>query len=147
MLHEDAPGLDPETRQLIDSLTQAGADPGALPPASQQRQLGLRLSGEGRLGEAEVVLRGAHRSAARSSDARLMAATTLDLARIALYRSPRECHGLLRVLERMERTEVSLVCVHNLLGTVLMELCRVASAERHLGFALQASRPRLDDRG
>ena len=145
MLHEDAPGLDPETRQLIDSLTQGGADPGALPPASQQRQLGLRLSGEGRLGEAEIVLRGAHRSAARSSDARLMAATTLDLARIALYRSPRECLSLLRVLERMERTEVSLVCVHNLLGTVLMELCRFASAERHFGFALQASRPRLDD--
>ena len=141
MLHDDAPGQDPETRQLLDSLT-GGADPAALPPASQQRHLGLRLSGEGRLAEAEVILRAAHGSAARSSDQRLMAATTLDLARIALYRSPKECLGLLRVLERMEGAEVSLVCVHNLLGTVWMELCRFGPAERHFGYALQASRPR-----
>ncbi|HET6617879.1 MAG TPA: sigma-54 factor interaction domain-containing protein, partial [Gemmatimonadota bacterium] len=145
MLDDDASGFDPETRHLLESLTQTPADPSAMPPTSQQRFLGLRLSAQGRLAEAEVVLRGAHRSAARTSDARLMAATTLDLARIALYRSPRECLDLLRALERMERAEVSWACVHNLLGTVLMELCRFQSAERHFGFALQASRPRPDD--
>ena len=145
MLDHDAPGLDPETRELLVSLAQGEADPAALPPPFQQRSLGLRLSNQGRLAEAEVVLRGAHRSAARSSDARLMAATTLDLARIAIYRSPRECLGLLRALEEMERAEVSQVCVHNLLGTVLMELCRFPQAERHFGFALQASRPHPED--
>jgi len=145
MLHDDALGLDPETRHLLDTLGDGGADPAALPPPSHQRHLGLRLSGQGRFAEAEVILRGAHRSAARSSDSRLMAATTLDLARIALYRSPRECLGLLRALERMERAEVSRVCVHNLLGTVLMELCRFGEAERHFGFALHASRPRPED--
>ncbi|HEY7471322.1 MAG TPA: sigma-54 dependent transcriptional regulator [Gemmatimonadota bacterium] len=145
MLDDDAPGFDPETRHLLDSLTQGHADPSALPPTAQQRHLGLRLSAQGRLAEAEVVLRGAHRSAARAADARLMAATTLDLARIALYRSPRECLDLLRALEKMERAEVSWACVHNLLGTVLMELCRFEAAERHFGYALQASRPRPDD--
>jgi DNA-binding NtrC family response regulator len=145
MIHDEAPGFDPETRQLLDSLAEGGADPSALPPASQQRSFGLRLSGQGRFAEAEVVLRGAHRSAARASDSRLMAATTLDLARIALYRSPRECLGLLHVLERMELQDVSRVCVHNLLGTVLMELCRFPQAERHFSYALQASRPRPED--
>jgi len=145
MSHDDAPGLDPETRHLLDTLGAGDADPAALPPPSQQRHLGLRLSGQGRLAEAEVVLRGAHRAAARSKDPRLMAATTLDLARIALYRSPRECLGLLRALERMERAELSRVCVHNLVGTVLMELCRFGEAERHFGLALQAARPRPED--
>jgi DNA-binding NtrC family response regulator/tetratricopeptide (TPR) repeat protein len=145
MLDDDAPGLDPETRQLLESLAQGGADPSALPPPSQQRFLGLRLSGQGRLAEAEVVLRGAHRSAAQSADQRLMANTTLDLARITLYRSPRESLGLLRALEQKEHEAVSRVCVHNLLGTVLMELCRFRAAESHFGFALQASRPRPED--
>lgn len=145
MLNDDAPGLDPETRQLLDSLAQGGADPFALPPPSQQRALGLRLSGQGRLAEAEVVLRGAHRSAARSSDSRLMATTTLDLARITLYRSPRESLSLLRTLEQREHASVSRVCVHNLMGTVLLELCRFRAAESHFGFALHASHPRPED--
>ena len=145
MLDDDAPGLDPETRQLLDSLAQGAADPSALPPPSQQRMLGLRLSGQGRLAEAEVVLRGAHRSAARSLDRRLMATTTLDLARITLYRSPRESLSLLRTLEQKEQAAVNRVCVHNLLGTVLMELCRFRAAESHFGFALHASRPHPED--
>ncbi|HET6360954.1 MAG TPA: hypothetical protein VFH11_02740, partial [Gemmatimonadota bacterium] len=145
MLDHEDPGHDPETRQLLESLARGGADPAAMPPASQQRSIGLRLSNQGRLAEAEVVLRGAHRSAARASDQRLMATTTLDLARIATYRSPRESLRLLRTLEKLEHEAVSRVCVHNLMGTVLMELCRFHAAERHFGLALHASRPRPDD--
>jgi DNA-binding NtrC family response regulator/tetratricopeptide (TPR) repeat protein len=145
MLHDEASGLDPETRQLLDSLAQGGADPSSLPPPSQQRFLGLRLCGQGRLAEGEVVLRGAHRSAAQASDARLMATTTLDLARITLYRSPRESLSLLRSLEQREQAGVSRVCVHNLVGTVLMELCRFRAAETHFGLALQSSRERPEE--
>jgi DNA-binding NtrC family response regulator len=145
MLHDEAPGMDPETRQLLESLAEGGADPSSLPPPSQQRSLGLRLCGQGRLAEAEVVLRGAHRSAAQASDARLMATTTLDLARITLYRSPRESLSLLRSLEQREHGAVSRVCVHNLLGAVLMELCRFRAAEAHFGFALHSSRERPEE--
>jgi len=145
MLHDEGSGLDPETRQLLDSLAQGGADPSSLPPPSQQRSLGVRLCGQGRLAEGEVVLRGAHRSAVQASDARLMATTTLDLARITLYRSPRESLSLLRSLEQQEAAAVSRVCIHNLLGTVLMELCRFRAAETHFGLALQSSRERPEE--
>ena len=74
-----------------------------------------------------------------------MATTTLDLARITTYRSPRESLRLLRTLEKLEHEAVSHVCVHNLMGTVLMELCRFHAAERHFGLAVHASRPRPDD--
>ncbi len=145
MLEHDDPGHDPETRQLLESLALDGADPAALPPPSQQRTIGLRLAGQGRHAEAEVVLRGAHRSASQVADRRLMATTTLDLARITTYRSPRESLKLLRTLEKMEHEAVSRVCLHNLVGTVLMELCRFQAAERHFGLAIQASRPRPED--
>ena len=145
MLEHDDPGHDPETRQLLESLALDGADPAALPPPSQQRTIGLRLAGQGRHAEAEIVLRGAHRSASQVADRRLMATTTLDLARITTYRSPRESLKLLRTLEKMEHEAVSRVCLHNLVGTVLMELCRFQAAERHFGLAIQASRPRPED--
>ncbi len=121
--------LDPRTERLLESVEVVPIDTEHTRSAACQRRTGLRLRDHGRYGEAEPCLRNAYRAACGNGDAEQAAQIGLDVARSVVYRSPRETLGILRgVLLRKPRS-LDAVCLHNLIGSLLMELCETGLAE------------------
>ena len=139
MSHPVRPEPDPETDRYLDSIADAPFVHGRFRSASQQRAMGLKLLAHGHHAEAEVCLRGAYRSANEERDQDETALIGLDLARIVLFRSPKEALGLLKGLRGNRSPELSRACYHNLLGTAFMELCLFEMADRNFARGVAAS--------
>ncbi|HUP01311.1 MAG TPA: sigma 54-interacting transcriptional regulator [Gemmatimonadota bacterium] len=101
--------------------------------------MGLKLLGHGHHAEAELCLRGAYHSAREEDNEDEAALIGLDLARIVLFRSPREALGLLKGLRGNRSPELSRACYHNLLGTAFMELCLFDMADRNFARGVAAA--------
>lgn len=140
MPHPEPLQLDPETSRYLDSV--AGLSVAERPrSAFHQRTMGLRLLAHGHHAEAEQCLRSAFHVAQGERESDLPAVIGLDLARIVLFRSPREALALLKPVTLSPSRQISRACLHNLLGTAFMELCLFDLAERNLARAVESSGP------
>ena len=128
--------LDPRTEQLLESVEVVPIDTERTRSAACQRRTGLRLRDHGHYGEAELCLRGAYRAALENGDHEQAAQIGLDLARSVVYRSPYEALGVLRGIIFKRPRSLDAICLHNLIGSVLMELCETELAELSFGRAL-----------
>ncbi len=121
--------LDPRTEQLLRSVEVVPIDTEHTRSAACQRRTGLRLRDHGCYAEAELCLRNAYRAASGIGDPEQAAQIGLDLARSVVYRSPREALGILRGILLRKPRNLDAVCLHNLMGSALMELCETGLAE------------------
>ncbi len=141
MAHFERPPFDPETDRFLDSVQEVQVAVERSRSASHQRMMGLKLLAHGHHGEAELCLREAFRAARDERDEALPALIGLDLARIVLFRSPREALGLLKGIRETRTQQINRVCLYNLLGTAFMELCLFDQAERNLARAVESAKP------
>ncbi len=128
--------LDPRTERLLASVEVVPIDTERTRSAACQRRTGLRLRDNGRYGDAELCLRSAYRAARENGDEEQGAQIGLDLARSVVYRSPREALGILRGVLLPKPRSLDAACTHNLIGSVLMELCETGLAEVSLERAM-----------
>ncbi|HYN19366.1 MAG TPA: sigma-54 dependent transcriptional regulator [Thermoanaerobaculia bacterium] len=137
--------LDPQTERFLDSVEEQPIHDGRIRSVSFQRMSGLKLLAHGHHAEAELCLRGALRTARADGDEDAASLIGLDLARGVIYRSPREALGLLKSVRRSGPKGLSQVCLHNVLGTVFVEMCHFELAERNFTRAIEAATGSGDD--
>ncbi|HET6341502.1 MAG TPA: sigma 54-interacting transcriptional regulator [Gemmatimonadota bacterium] len=121
--------LDPRTERLLESIEVVPIETERARSAGSQRRAGLRLRDHGQYGEAELCLRVAYLAARQAGEVEQAAQIGLDLARSVVYRSPREALGIVRQVLHGRPTSLDVICLHNLIGSVLMELCESDLAE------------------